>query len=106
MKKTPVSKKLVLAAAGAGVVIALSGGAAFAVSSAVATSSAVIHGCASKAAHNGTRVFVVLESGHACPAGTTPLSWNQQGPAGPSTAGSAGLDIVEVTGTSPTPGVT
>jgi hypothetical protein len=102
MKKTPVSRRLVLAAAGAGVVIALSSGAAYAVSSAVANSNAVIHGCLSKAARNGTRVLVIRQASHSCPKGTTALSWNQRGPAGPATAGPQGLDVTEVTVTTHT----
>jgi hypothetical protein len=97
MKKSPVSRKLALAVAGASAVIALSGSAVYAVSSAVANSSAIIHGCVGKTARNGTRDLLIRETGRSCPKGTTALNWNQQGPAGSSTAGPQGLDVIEVT---------
>ena len=50
--------------------------------------SGVIHGCWTNAAINGTHVFVLQDAGTACPKGTTAISWNQRGPAGP--AGLAG----------------
>src|SRR6516164_8269734 len=41
-----------------------------------------VHGCYSTRAVNGSHVFVLQDTGTNCPAGTTPISWNQQGPAG------------------------
>ena len=46
----------------------------------------VIHGCWTNTAINGTHVFVLQDAGTACPKGTTAISWNQQGPAGPAGA--------------------
>jgi hypothetical protein len=45
--------------------------------------SGVIHGCWTNTAINGSHVFVLQDAGTTCPKGTTPISWNQQGPAGP-----------------------
>ena len=67
--------------------------------------SGVSHGCWSNHAIKGSRVFVMQDAGTSCPGGTTPISWNAQGPqgpagatgpAGPSTLGSAGLDVTIV----------
>jgi Collagen triple helix repeat (20 copies) len=52
-------------------------------------SSGVIHGCWSNAELNGSHVFVLQDAGTSCPKGTTAISWNEQGPAGPS--GPAGV---------------
>jgi hypothetical protein len=53
--------------------------------------SGVIHGCWTNAAIGGTHVFVLQDAGTSCPKGTTAISWNQTGPAGPAGAtGSAG----------------
>jgi hypothetical protein len=46
--------------------------------------SGVIHGCWTNTAINGSHVFVLQDAGTTCPKGTTPISWNQQGPAGTS----------------------
>ena len=51
-------------------------------------SSGVIHGCWTNAEINGTHAFVLQDAGTSCPKGTTPIGWNQTGPAGP--AGPAG----------------
>src|SRR5690348_10691069 len=47
-----------------------------------------IHGCWTNTAVNGSHAFVLQDAGTTCPKGTTAISWNQQGPAGP--AGSQG----------------
>lgn len=51
-----------------------------------------IHGCVNSKTH----VLTVVSK---CPSGTSALSWNQTGPAGPSTAGAAGLHVKVVTAT-------
>ena len=76
---------------GAGVVLVLGTGstAAYAtLASGPIDSSGVIHGCWTNTSINGTHVVVLQDAGTTCPKGTTPISWNQQGPAGP--AGSQG----------------
>jgi hypothetical protein len=50
--------------------------------------SGVIHGCWTNAALKGTHIFVLQDAGTTCPQGTTAISWNQQGQAGP--AGNTG----------------
>jgi hypothetical protein len=49
-------------------------------------SSGVIHGCyatySTKESH-GSHQLMLQDTGTACPAGTTAISWNQQGPQGP-----------------------
>jgi hypothetical protein len=50
--------------------------------------SGVIHGCYSNLDVNGSRAFFLQDAGKNCPSGTTAISWNQAGPAGP--AGLAG----------------
>jgi hypothetical protein len=75
-------------------------------------SSGVIHGCWTNAEINGSHFFVLQDAGTSCPKGTTAISWNQQGPAGPTgpagpagptgaagptTAGPGGLDVTVVT---------
>jgi hypothetical protein len=48
--------------------------------------SGVIHGCwATKAVH-GSHVIKLQNAGTRCPRGTTAISWNQKGPAGPTGA--------------------
>jgi len=70
-----ISASLVLLASGAAAGAATAGG--------PVDSSGVIHGCWTNAAINGTHVFVLQDAGTSCPKGTTAISWNQQGPAGP-----------------------
>jgi hypothetical protein len=57
-----------------------------AIASGPVDSSGVIHGCWTNAAINGTHVFVLQDAGTSCPKGTTAISWNQTGPAGPAGA--------------------
>jgi hypothetical protein len=42
-----------------------------------------IHGCYTSQELNGSHVFVLQDAGTSCPKGTIAISWNQQGPAGP-----------------------
>jgi len=75
--------KFVLIAAAA--MTLLGGGAAAGAAVAVGPvdSSGAIHGCWTNAAIAGSHVFVLQDAGTSCPKGTTAISWNQQGPAGP-----------------------
>jgi hypothetical protein len=41
------------------------------------------HGCYTNQNLNGSHVFVLQDAEASCPTGTTAISWNQQGPAGP-----------------------
>jgi hypothetical protein len=54
-----------------------------AIASGPVSSSGVIDGCYTNAEISGSHVFVLQDQGTACPKGTTALSWNQTGPAGP-----------------------
>lgn len=55
---------------------------------AATSSSSVIHACVNNKTH-----ALTLRTGGSCPSGTTGISWNHAGPAGPSTAGPTGLDV-------------
>ena len=79
----------VIIAAGAALALVTSGTAAgAAVASGPTDSSGVIHGCYTNQALNGSHVFVLQDTGTSCPKGSTAISWNQTGPAGP--AGASG----------------
>jgi hypothetical protein len=73
--------------------------------------SGVIHGCYYPSNVHGSSRVVLQDTTTSCPAGSTPISWNQtgpqgpqgatgavgpQGPAGVDTAGPSGLDVVQV----------
>jgi hypothetical protein len=58
--------------------------------------SGVIHGCYHKPAVNGSHSFMLQNARTACPPGYSAISWNQKGPAGPSTAGPSGLNVITV----------
>ena len=80
-----IGRKVIIAGVGALVLIAGASAATAAVmSSGPVDSSGVIHGCYSNEAFNGSHVFVLQDAGTSCPRGTTAISWNEQGPAGPS----------------------
>jgi hypothetical protein len=49
---------------------------------AVVSTNGVINACYSNRSKDGAHALVVLDHGANCPNGTTPLSWNQQGPPG------------------------
>lgn len=72
----------------------LGGGATVAFAS-IPGGNGVIHGCYLKS--NGN-LKVVDSATQTCRRDETALNWNQTGPAGPSTAGPAGLDVVIVDG--------
>ena len=79
----------ILISAGAGFALLAAGTTAgAAIAGGPIDSSGVIHGCWTNTAVNGTHVFVLQDAGTTCPKGTTAISWNQRGPAGP--AGSQG----------------
>src|SRR3978361_1566245 len=42
----------------------------------------VVHGCWTNQATKGTHSVVLLNTGAACPSGTTAITWNRTGPAG------------------------
>jgi hypothetical protein len=84
-----MNRRIGLLTAGLAVALVAGGGTALAASSGPVDSSGVIHGCYGHADGRGTITrFDLQDAGTSCPAGTTPISWNQQGPAGP--AGAAG----------------
>lgn len=53
------------------------------VSSGPVSSNGVVDGCYTNAQINGSHVFVLQDQGTSCPKGSTAISWNQAGPAGP-----------------------
>jgi hypothetical protein len=67
----------------AAAVLAVGGTAAYAATAVSPVSSGMINGCYTTAAINGSHVFFLQNAGTSCPKGTTPISWNQQGPSGP-----------------------
>ena len=83
-----LSKRMALVSAGVAAALAIGGTAAAASLGGPVDSSGVVHGCYSNAELNGSHVFVLQDAGTSCPKGTTPISWNQTGAAGP--AGPAG----------------
>ena len=85
---TIIGHKIIIAGAVALVLAAGSGIATAAVISrpSPVDSSGVIHGCWRNAALNGSHVFALQNAGTSCPKGTTAISWNERGPAGPAGA--------------------
>ena len=83
---------LILISAGAALALVAAGTAAGAAIAGPVDGSGVIDGCWTNGAVNGTHVFVLQDAGTNCPKGTTAISWNQQGPAGP--AGAAGNTVL------------
>src|SRR5215469_15075893 len=73
----------ILISAASGFVLLAAGATAGAAVAGPVDGNGVIHGCWTNAAVNGTHVFVLQDAGTNCPKGTTAISWNQQGPAGP-----------------------
>ena len=78
----------ILISAAAGLALVAAGTAVGAAIAGPVDGQGVIHGCYTNKAVNGSHVFVLQDASTNCPAGTTAISWNQQGPAGP--AGPAG----------------
>lgn len=82
-------RRWLLVAAGAVLLLIAGGGIAYA---SIPGPDGTINGCYK----TSTGVLSVIDSSSTCPSGSTSLNWNQtgpQGPAGPSTGGSAGLDL-------------
>jgi hypothetical protein len=82
-------------------VLAAGGGAAYAASASIPDSAGVIHGCFKPTSNGSVSTLGVIDTalpGGRCPKGQTALSWNQTGPAGPSTAGQSGLDVIVIQG--------
>jgi Collagen triple helix repeat (20 copies) len=80
-----------LAAGGLAAVLVAGGGTALAASSGPVSSSGLITGCYTNAAVNGSHALVLQDAGTSCPKGTSAVSWDEQGPAGPpGPAGSQG----------------
>ena len=82
------SRRVIIAAGAALALVAGGTAAGAAVASGPTDSSGVIHGCYTNQALNGSHVFVLQDTGTSCPKGSTAISWNQTGPAGP--AGASG----------------
>src|ERR1039457_4920751 len=85
---TTIGRKTIIAGA---VTLVLATGAGIATAAVISSpspvdSSGVIHGCWRNAALNGSHVFALQNAGTSCPKGTTAISWNEQGPAGPAGA--------------------
>jgi hypothetical protein len=78
-----LSKRTALVSLGIAATLAIGGTAAAASLSGPVDSSAVVHGCFSNVDVKGSHALVLQDAGTACPAGTTAVSWNQKGPAGP-----------------------
>jgi hypothetical protein len=65
-------------------------------------SNGTIHGCYTTAGTNGSHALTLQDSGTSCPSATTAIKWDERGrpgPAGPSTAGPSGLNVITVEGT-------
>jgi hypothetical protein len=85
---TIIGRKIIIAGA---VTLVLAAGAGIATAAVISSpspvdSSGVIHGCWWNAALNGSHVFALQNAGTSCPKGTTAISWNKRGPAGPAGA--------------------
>ena len=74
--------RTVLIGTGAAISVVAASTTAYAAVAGPIDGSGAVHGCYSTRAVNGSHVFVLQDTGTNCPAGTTPISWNQQGPAG------------------------
>ena len=74
--------RTVLIATGAAIALVAGSTAAYAAIAGTVDGSGVIHGCYTNKAVDGSHVLVLQDASTACPAGTTAISWNQQGPAG------------------------
>jgi hypothetical protein len=72
-----VHKRLILLTGGVGALVVLGATVAYA---AVIGPDGVIHGCYSNGSYQGQHALTLTDG--TCPAGTTAISWNQQGPKG------------------------
>ena len=85
---TIIGRKIIIAGA---VTLVLAAGSGIATAAVISSpspvdSSGVIHGCWRNAALKGSHFFVLQNAGTSCPKGTTAISWNERGPAGPAGA--------------------
>jgi hypothetical protein len=80
------ARRIIITGATALALVAGGTAAGAAIASGPVSSSGVIDGCYTNAEVNGSHVFVLQDQGTACPKGTTAISWNQTGPAGPAGA--------------------
>jgi hypothetical protein len=79
-----VNRRLgLLAAGGLAAVLVAGAGTALAASMGPVSSAGVITGCYTTGAVNGTHALFMQDAGTNCPKGTSAVSWNEQGPAGP-----------------------
>lgn len=76
------TRRIVITGAAALALVAGGTAAAAAVASPI-DSGGVIHGCYYPATTAGSHKVVLQDTGTNCPSGTTPIKWNQTGPAGP-----------------------
>ena len=75
--------RTVLLATGATIALTIGGTTAYAaIAGGPVDASGVVHGCYTNAAISGSHALVLQDAGSTCPKGTTPVSWNEQGPAG------------------------
>jgi len=87
-----MNRRIGLVTAGLVVALVAGGGTALAVAAdGPVSDGGVISGCYTNAEIHGTHAFVLQDSGTNCPAGTTAVSWNQQGPPGPAGANGSSL---------------
>ena len=85
------AKRAVLVA-GLASVLLVGGGAAGAAIASGPVTSGVVHACyVTRATATGGHALVLQNAGTRCPRGTTALTWNQRGPAGPKGATGPGL---------------
>jgi hypothetical protein len=89
-------KRIVITAASAIAILSvgIGGGAALGASSSIPDSSGTIHGC--YRSMTGALRVIDTGAGGSCLGDETSVKWSQTGPAGPSTAGSSGLDTTTV----------
>jgi hypothetical protein len=82
--------RTIIIACAAGVVALLAGSAVAAATvlsqPSPVSSTGVIDGCWTNAEINCSHIFVLQDQGTTCPKGTTPISWNESGPADPTGA--------------------
>jgi hypothetical protein len=74
--------RTVLVASGAAIALVAGTTTAYAAAAGPVDGSGVIHGCYTSKALGGSHVIVLQDASTNCPAGTTAISWNQQGPSG------------------------
>jgi collagen type VII alpha len=81
-----MNKRMGLLTAGLAVVLVAGGGTALAATTGPVSGTGVITGCYTNAEVNGSHALVLQDGGSTCPKGTSAVTWNEQGPAGPTGA--------------------